>query len=132
MAPLVLAGMVVAGGCGRESGGDEGGRVDLNAISEADQLEAFVGKRVTLIGRAGLSQNSRFATLEGREGGGVVVFTDVEKMWPEAMAPRLVEVTGELEIERAAQERQFSLRRSQLVRWAEAEQVAEAGGVVTR
>ena len=118
-AALVLAGVAVSG-CGRESGG----RVDLNTISEADQLEPYVGKRVTLIGRAGLSQNSRFATLEGREGGGVVVFTDVEKMWPETMAPRLVEVTGELAIERTTPERQFALRRSQLVRWAEEEQVA--------
>jgi len=111
--------------------------VDLNAIGDVQQLETYVGKRVMLIGRAGLGPNSRLATLEGRAGGGVVVLTDVEKTWPETVAPRVVEVIGELGIEKietdkvASQEldqptnpRGFSLRRSQVVRWVEEEQVA--------
>ena len=115
---LVLGvGVVMGAGCGREVAV---ATLDLNAIGDAQQLEPYVGKRVTLIGYAGLGENRRLATLEGR---GVVILTDVEKIWPETMAPRLIEVTGELGIEKIdadqvpTESRGFSLRYSQVVRW---------------
>ncbi|MCL2646527.1 MAG: hypothetical protein FWD61_05920 [Phycisphaerales bacterium] len=135
LSALVLGVLVGVEGCGRGGGNDAVVTVDLNTIGDVQQLEPYVGKRVTLIGHAGLGENRRLATLVGRE---VVILTDVEKLWPETMAPRLIEVTGELRIDklntdkistretdRPAKSRGLALRHSQVVRWMEEEQLAE-------
>ena len=112
---LIVGTMAVAGGgCSKEAPPT----VDLNTIGDVNQLEPYLGKQVTLIGRAKLEQDQRLATLVGGSEGSVIVTTDVERLWPENIAPRLVEVTGQLEPAQTNPQ-SFTLRHSQMLRWTD-------------